>query len=144
MSTQSWWILVFAAQPTLVCPCVGVHRRMFLMSLSLFLQHVLFLLLGLVLRWKEGSRTTVVLWRCCFQDLFNAASLPSSHLAFPFDVLIQVVQQYNHTDTATAFLFSLSIIKAVTVSLGRPYAWSICFIIFYVWKQMPLQTIGLP
>ena len=27
VSTQNWWMWIFAGQSTLMCPCVGVHRR---------------------------------------------------------------------------------------------------------------------
>ena len=38
---------VLPGQPTLVCPCVGVHRGMLLMSSYLLPLHVLFVQLGL-------------------------------------------------------------------------------------------------
>ena len=38
VSLQCWWMQVFAGQLTLVCPCLRVHWRILLMSLSLFLQ----------------------------------------------------------------------------------------------------------
>ena len=34
VSVQSWWMEIIAGQTTLVCPCVRVHRRKSLVSLS--------------------------------------------------------------------------------------------------------------
>ena len=56
---------VFAGWPTLVCPCVGVHRRITLMSLSLFLQQgpaCLFHLTWMVC--EMGSWVVVQLFFC--------------------------------------------------------------------------------
>ena len=64
VSTQSWCKYVLASQSTLVCPCVGFHRRMSLMGLSCFsnsVPHVLFVWLGWFLRWDISGCTTVVL-----------------------------------------------------------------------------------
>ena len=38
VSAQNWWMYIFDGHPTLVCPCVIVHKRMSLMHLSLVLQ----------------------------------------------------------------------------------------------------------
>ena len=38
VSALSWWMWVFASQPTVVCPCVVVHWRVSLMSSSLLPQ----------------------------------------------------------------------------------------------------------
>ena len=38
VSAQSWFMQVFSGQPALVCPCLVVHKRTLLISLSLLLQ----------------------------------------------------------------------------------------------------------
>ena len=74
VSVQSWTCLVLAGRPLLACPCVGIHRRTSLMSLSLLLQ---LCPAGLVrLTWivyEMGSKWpySFCFVRCCFKDLFK-------------------------------------------------------------------------
>ena len=62
VSTESWWMWVFAGQPTLVCPCVGVHRRLSLMSSCLHFQqypkYLAYFFFGWFVRWEVSIRTT--------------------------------------------------------------------------------------
>ena len=67
VSAHSWWISVFASQPTLVCPCVGVHgRRSFTKQCPAYLAR---------LEWFVNDRTAAVLWsyasRCCLKFALN-------------------------------------------------------------------------
>ena len=41
VSVHSWCSYVLAGRPTLVCPCVGVHKKTLLVSMSLLFQHCL-------------------------------------------------------------------------------------------------------
>ena len=77
---HSWGIKVFADRPTLVCPCVGVHWRTFLMSLCFLLQEysAYFARLTWIVceigGWWSYNCCFV---GCCFQGLFKTAhSIP--------------------------------------------------------------------
>ena len=100
---------VFAGQPILVCPCVGVHWRTLLMSLSLFLQQCLACLVCLT--WVVCEMGGKWLYGCCFvgcclQDLFKTphSILCTSHLTISPGVLsfFQVVQPFNSTNMSTS------------------------------------------
>ena len=71
---KSWWMCVFAGRPTLVCPCIKVHRRILLMSLSLLPTYLPSL--TWFVRWEVSGRATAVFrvllpgginkQKCCF------------------------------------------------------------------------------
>ena len=75
-------INVFMGWPTLVCPCVGVHRRTSLVSSSFLPQQFPACLIWMVCKMRGKWPYSCCFVRCCFQDIFNAASLCSSHLPF--------------------------------------------------------------
>ena len=66
---------VFAGQPKLVWPCVGVHRRMLHRSLSLLYQQCQVCFAGLLWMVCEmgGKWLYSCFVGCCFQDLFKTA-----------------------------------------------------------------------
>ena len=78
---------IFAGRPTLVCPYVGVHRRMSLIISSLLPQQCPTCLIRLKLMdYGMGNKKlyNCCFVRCCFQDLFKIARsiliyLSSSH-----------------------------------------------------------------
>ena len=91
-------------------PCVGIHRRTSLMSLSLLLQqcpaclvHISLIVFVMGSRWSYS-------WcfvRCCLQDLFNIARsiillLPSSFFSIHL-VSVHVVHPYSSINTIAAW-----------------------------------------
>ena len=84
-----------------MCPCVGVHRRISLMNLSLLLQQ--FPAYFVCLTWMVYEMGGRWLYSCCFvgyfsQDLFiqHTASLCSSHVTFSPNILFGY-KWCNHT-----------------------------------------------
>ena len=69
---------------------IGFHKWMLLMSLSLLLQHVLFVLLWWFVRWEVSGCTVVVLKSVASKNCSkqHVAFLCSSHLAFSLCILI--------------------------------------------------------
>ena len=57
----------FADWPTLVCPCVGVHKRTSFLSSSLLFQVVLFVFLGWFVGWEVSGRAVVFLYSADFR-----------------------------------------------------------------------------
>ena len=56
-------VQVLAGQSTLVCPCVGVHKRTLLMRLSLlYWQYPACLLCPTWIVWEMGSKWPFFLW----------------------------------------------------------------------------------
>ena len=98
LSTSSWWHtelmnLSFCGQPTLVCPCVRVHRRMsqlhpYFSNSSL---HVLCFLLEWFMRWDVSGHISAVLLGADSRiySKHPVASLCCSHLAFSSRVLLE-------------------------------------------------------
>ena len=92
------------------CPCVGVHRRMSIMSSSLYLQlysachvHLTKIVYEMGGKWQYNCCFV----RCCFQDLFKTdcsilESFPSSFFSKHF-IRVQVVQPYSSIDMATVW-----------------------------------------
>ena len=80
---------------------VGLYRRTSLMSSSLLLLFVLFVLLG---EFVDGC-TTAVLWLCYFSNLFKTVrSIPVSFLSSFFSmrfINVYLVHPYSCIDTAT-------------------------------------------
>ena len=75
VSVQSWSMQVFAGRPTLVCPCVVVHKETLLMCSTLCVQqcptypirHT-----SVFVRWEASSCTAIFFFfRLCLQDLFK-------------------------------------------------------------------------
>ena len=121
---------VFTDQPTLVCPCVGVHKRMLLLSLCKTLKHCSACLapltwMGCVMWGKQQYNCHFV--GCCFLGLFQTAH--SVIMLFPSSfflkrpVNVQVVQPYNSTDIVTAgknsFILSERSNFNIVVNLSR-------------------------
>ena len=80
----------FVSWPTLLCPCVVVHRT-FMSSSLFFQQSPACLVIG---KWPYNS----------FQDLFKTAYnmlFPPGFFSEPF-IWVQMVQPYNSTDMTTA------------------------------------------
>ena len=76
--SAQWWMKVFACQPTIVCLCIWVYRRMLYMSFSLFLQQCPPVCL-VCQTWRVCERGGKWLYSCCivlccFQDLFKYAT----------------------------------------------------------------------
>ena len=109
VSVQSCSRYVLVGQLTLACPCKEVHRRLWLMSLSLLLQQCPACLVHLIWMVLEmGGRWPYNCWfiACCFQDLFNIAcsilvKSQSNFFSICF-VSIHVVHPYSRTDTTAA------------------------------------------
>ena len=73
VSIKSYRVSIFTGQPTLVCPCVGVHSRTLLMSSSLFLQPCS-ARVGFFFFEICGKCTyNCCFVGCCLQDLFKTA-----------------------------------------------------------------------
>ena len=70
ITTQSWWMSIFAGQLALVCPCVGVHWRMLLMSLSLLFQQCPTYLTWIVCQ-MGGKWPYNCFVECCIRDLLK-------------------------------------------------------------------------
>ena len=94
VSAQSWWMYVFATRTTLVCPCVGVHRKASLINSSLLLKQYPEYLSRLSWMVSEMGAKRPFYWvfvGCC---LCKTAFLFSFHSAFFFKRFVrdQLVQ----------------------------------------------------
>ena len=111
---------VLGGQLTLAHPCLGIHRRTSLMSLSLLLHQCPACLLRLT--WVVCEMGEKWLYSCCFvlycfQDSFKVARtvlvyFPSSFFCVHF-VIVHVVYPSSHINTATAWK------KSGFISSGR-------------------------
>ena len=105
---------VLAGRPTLVYQCVGVHKRMSLMSLSLFFQQCPTWLIHLwwFLRWEVGGRRAAFYGAGVdFGICLKKSSKHSCVVPIYLFLYVQVVHPYSSRNTATArkkFRFILS------------------------------------
>ena len=109
VSTQNWWMYVFARQPTLAHHCVGVSRKTSLISFSWLLQQCPKCLAHLT--WMVCKMGGWWPYKCYFvgyffQDLFNTAcnilvQFLSSLFSMSF-FIIHHVHPFSSMDTATA------------------------------------------
>ena len=81
----------FSGWPTALCSCVGVHMRTLLMYLSLFILHVLLVILGQTATVLQGAAS-----RMCLKQ-HTASTFYSNHF-----IRVQEVLSYSSTDTTTA------------------------------------------
>ena len=82
MSAQNWYKFWLAGRPIL-CPCIGVHKRMPYMCSSFILWKCSACLLTQLV-CKIGGKYSCCFVGCCFYDLFKTvASLCSSHEDLP-------------------------------------------------------------
>ena len=93
----------FSAQSTLVCPCLGFHRRMLLMILSSLFQQCPSKMGG---KWSYAA----LLQGAAFK-ISNSMQNSSSFFFSKHFIQVQVVQPYNSTDMATPWKNSLREIR---------------------------------
>ena len=95
------WVCV--GQTTQMCPCIGVHQRMSIMSLYLLLQQRLAYLVRLIwMVYEMGSKWP---YSCCFVFKTARSILVGFLYSFFFNrfVDVYVVQPYRNTNTCTAW-----------------------------------------
>ena len=101
--------VIFSGWPTLVCPCVRVHRRTSLMSSPWYIQQSpawLSHFLKWFMRWEVSDRTTTVLLgtvsRICSKQHVELLRSFLQNFFCKLFVKVQVVQPYSNTDADNA------------------------------------------
>ena len=143
-----WWMKIFASQWTLVCLCVGVHKRTSLMSSSLLLQqcHAYLARLEWFVRWEVSGCITVVLYdaasRTCSKE--HESLLGSFLLAFSQSVSLKS-KRCNHAVILTGVVLYLSryFIMALSPWLPRAFSGSLFFNTLYAYVVFERSTDGV-
>ena len=128
VSAQSWCIYIFTGQSTLVCPYVGIHKRMLLMSWSFNSsgQHVLFVLLGLLFFCEMETKWP---YSCCFvscffHDLFKTAlNIFGSFLSSFFSMCFMCVCKQNLTIDVKIYKYHAEKKNISIIFLTKSFYW---------------------